>query len=179
MSVHIALLRSVNVTGHNKIAMADLRAWLTGQGLENVRTLLQTGNAVFETSGGSEADLERRLEAQAREQLGLDTAFFVRTPEEWQEAMQANPFAAEAERDPARTVVLALKEEAVPARVEALRAGIKGPERIETAGRALYAVYPDGQGRSKLTTALIERALETRCTARNWNTVLRIAEAVR
>lgn len=47
------------------------------------------------------------------------------------------------------------------------------------AGRTLYAVYPDGQGRSKLTTALIERTLQTRCTARNWNTVLKIAEAVR
>ena len=51
----------------------------------------------------------------------------------------------------------------------------RGPETVEVVGRELYAVYPDGQGNSKLTNALIESKLETRGTARNWNTALKLA----
>jgi uncharacterized protein (DUF1697 family) len=57
----------------------------------------------------------------------------------------------------------------------ALRATIRGPETVELDGRQLYAVYPAGQGTSKLTNALIESKLQTRGTARNWNTVLKLA----
>ncbi len=62
-----------------------------------------------------------------------------------------------------------------PADVEALRAAITGREVVEAVGAHAYLVYPDGIGRSRLTTALIERTLGTRGTGRNWNTVLKLA----
>jgi uncharacterized protein (DUF1697 family) len=87
-----------------------------------------------------------------------------------------NPFPAEAERDPAHLTVVFLKDAPKAKAVEALAAAIRGREVIQADGRHLYAYYPDGVGRSKLTHALIESKLGTRGTARNWNTVLKLAQ---
>lgn len=171
----IALLRAVNVSGSGKLAMADLRAFLEAMGLEDVRTLLQTGNAVFGGGSAAAAELEAGLEREARARLGLDTTFFIRGAAEWREMIAANPFPREAARDPTRTVALLLKDASEEAKLEDLRAAIGGRETVAAIGRTLYALYPDGQGRSKLTLTLIERKLGTRATARNWNTVLKIA----
>jgi uncharacterized protein (DUF1697 family) len=88
--------------------------------------------------------------------------------------IRQNPFRKEAELDPARLVVMLLKSPPRPEDVAALQEGISGAEIVRAKGRHLYAFYPDGQGRSRLTNAVIERKLG-RCTGRNWNTVLKLA----
>ncbi len=174
-NVHIALLRGVNVGGHRKVAMADLRSLLQALGFEDVRTLLQSGNAVFRSAGPSGVRLERLLEDEAKRRLGLDTAFLVRTAAEWDEAIARNPFPEAARRDPAHLLVMFLKAAPAGAAVRALRAAIAGREAVRAEGRHAYLVYPDGIGRSRLTIDVIERHLGTRGTARNWNTVLKLA----
>lgn len=171
----IALLRAVNVGGRNLIAMADLRAFLERLGLTNPATLLQSGNAVFGAGKRSPDALESLLEKEAARSLGLKVDFLVRTVDEWDAALAANPFANEARETPAKVAVMALKDAPGTDRVEALRAAIRGPERIAAEGRHLYIHYPDGQGRSTLTGALIEKTLSTRGTARNWNTAQKLA----
>jgi uncharacterized protein (DUF1697 family) len=84
-------------------------------------------------------------------------------------------FEAEAKSDPGHLVVMALKDAPAASAVKALQAAIKGREIVRAAGRHAYIVYPDGIGRSKLTNALIEKTLATRGTARNWNTVMKLA----
>jgi len=171
----IALLRAVNVTGYNAVTMVALRNFAADLGLKNVRTVLQSGNIVFEFSGRRSSDrLERQLEQEAARQLGIATDLFVRSRDEWNAMIDANPFQTEARDDPAHLVVMLLKHEATAAAEHAVRSAIKGSERIARGARLLYAVYPDGIGRSKLTNAVIERCLGTRGTARNWNTVLRL-----
>lgn len=172
--VHVALLRAVNLAAHNKVAMSDLRALLTGAGMREPQTLLQSGNAVFRTDVVT-SRLEPLLEAAAKKQLGLETDFFVRTAAEWKALISANPFPKAAADDPSHLIVMFLKERPVPAALSALRAAIKGREIVDTNGREAYIVYPDGVGRSKLTIALIERKLGTRSTGRNWNTVAKLA----
>ena len=107
--------------------------------------------------------------------FGLKTDFFVRSAGEWMELIRENPFAKDARDDPSHLLVLPLKNAPKAGAVEALRGAIKGRETIAAKGRQLYAVYPDGIGRSKLTIATIEKALGTRTTGRNWNTVLKLA----
>ncbi len=172
---HIALLRAVNLAGHNKVGMADLRQLLVGLGFDDAQTLLQSGNLVF--SGGSKtvASLEQTLEKAAARQLGLETDFFVRTAKEWQAIVDANPFPREAQDDPSHLVAVILKADVSAAGVTALQKAIVGREVVRAKGRCAYIVYPDGIGRSKLTSALIEKKLGTRGTARNWNTVLKLA----
>lgn len=174
MRTFIALLRGVNVGGQAKVAMSDLRGLLEDLGFGDVRTLLQSGNAVFSGDVRASAKLEVRLEEEAPGRFGLRPYFFVRTADEWADIVAKNPFADEARRDPALLVVMALKTKPDPTAVAALQAAVSGPELIRAHGRELYVTYPAGQGRSKLTNAVIEKKLATRGTARNWNTVLKL-----
>ncbi len=173
-TTHVALLRGINVGGRNAIAMADLRAFLQDLGLENPRTLLQSGNALF-GSRASPGRLEERLEAEAAKRLSLQVDFIVRSATEWSQVITDNPFRKEATADPSHLLLMCLKTAPSTASVEALQAAVSGRELIRAAGRQLYLVYPDGIGRSRLTGALIEKTLRTRGTARNWNTVLKLA----
>jgi uncharacterized protein (DUF1697 family) len=158
--------------------MASMRAWLEALGFAEVRTLLQTGNLVFRGGRRRGAALERYLEEEAAGRLSLTTDFMVRTPSEWAALIADNPFPKAAAATPARLHAFLLKR--APARpaiaaLEAAAAATGGPEEIHVHGATLYAFYPDGMGRSKLTGALIDRALGVRGTARNWNTVLKLA----
>lgn len=93
--------------------------------------------------------------------------------------MARNPFPEEAERDPGHLVVMILKGAPAAHEVKALQDAIRGRELVRADGRAAYVVYPDGIGRSRLTTALLEKKLGTRGTGRNWNTVLKLAALTR
>lgn len=178
MPLRIALLRGVNVGGHKAVKMAALRQCLTEVGCTEVQTLLQSGNVVFRSGRGAGVGLERWLEGVLEAQLGIRADIFVRTPEEWESVIEANPFRAEASRDPARLIAMCFKGKPASSAVDALRSGIAGPERIHAAGRELYIVYPNGMGQSRLTTSLIDSKLGLRGTARNWNTVLKLGALV-
>jgi uncharacterized protein (DUF1697 family) len=175
MAIHIALLRAVNVGGRS-LKMGDLVSFARDLGLENPRTLLQSGNLVFESAGGSDAALEKRLEAEAEARFGFQTDFMVRSTTEWAEMMTANPFRDEARDDPSHLLIMLLKTAPAAGAIETLRAAIRGPEVVELIGRNAHLVYPDGIGRSKLTIGVVEKALGVRGTGRNWNTVVKLAE---
>lgn len=176
MTVHVALLRGVNLGGRTQVAMSDLRDLLIELRFEQVHSLLNSGNLVFSGGRKTGAALERFLETEAEKRLGLRTDFHVRTADEWATIVAKNPFDAEAKRDPSHLVVMFLKKAPTAKAVETLRAAITGPEIIEAVGRQAYIVYPAGIGRSRLTNNLIDSKLGTRGTGRNWNTVLRLAE---
>jgi uncharacterized protein (DUF1697 family) len=174
LSSRIALLRAINLGGLNKVGMADLRELMTSLGLADVTTLLQSGNAVFRSDKDA-SSLEPLLERAAEKTFGSRIEFFVRTAAEWKAMIAANPFPSEAKVDPGHLLAVTLKSAPTAAKVTALQQAIKGREVVRAKGRCAYIVYPDGVGRSKLTSALIEKTLGTRGTARNWNTVLKLA----
>ena len=173
MASHIGLLRAINLAGLNRVSMTELRALMTALGLADAQTLLQSGNVVFR-SEASPDQLERQLEKAAAKRLGVQTDFFVRTAKEWRAIIEGNPFPKEAKADPGHLLAVVLKGDADAAKVVALQNAIKGREVVRAKGRCLYVVYPDGVGRSRLTSAMIEKMLGTRGTARNWNTVLKL-----
>jgi uncharacterized protein (DUF1697 family) len=175
MATFIGLLRAINVAGHNKVAMADLRALMEKLGLQDPRTLLQSGNLVFGDGARTSAQLETLLEREAKKGLGLDTPFMVRSAREWKAMVAANPFPEEAKRDPGHLVLVCLKDAPGAQQVAALEQAIVGREVVAVRGRQAYVVYRDGIGRSRLTGALIDRKLGTSGTGRNWNTVLKLA----
>jgi uncharacterized protein (DUF1697 family) len=174
LTTHIALLRGINVGGHRSVGMTDLRNFLAQLGFDDVRSLLQSGNLVFNSRARTGAELERFLEAESMKRFALEIDFFVRAPEEWKSIIRQNPFRKEAELDPAHLVVMLLKSPPRAEDVAALQEDVSGPELVRAKGRQLYAFYPKGIGRSRLTNAVIERRLG-RCTGRNWNTVLKLA----
>lgn len=174
MTIHIGLLRAINLPGHNKVNMADLRGLLAELGLEDGKSLLQSGNLVFRSDAGTSTQLERLLEDAAQKRLGLETDFFVRTAADWKAVIAGNPFPEEAQRDPSHLLVMFLKKAPDREHTTSLQRAIKGREVVRIKDRQAYIVYSDGIGRSRLTTAVIEKSLGTRGTGRNWNTVLKL-----
>jgi uncharacterized protein (DUF1697 family) len=174
MTTYIALLRAINLAGRNMVSMAALRDMLATMGFADCQSLLQSGNVVFKSRARASTQIERQLEAELRRTLDVDTDFMVRTADEWSDLVASNPFPKEAARDPGRLIVMILKDAPAPASVKALQASIKGREVVRAVGRQAYIVFPDGQGRSRLTTPIIEKHLGTRGTGRNWNTVLKL-----
>jgi uncharacterized protein (DUF1697 family) len=174
MSLHVALFRGVNVGGHQLVAMADLRERFARLGLGGARTLLQSGNVVFESEGRTAAELEALLDREAARGLGLTTTCHVRTAREWRSVIADNPFPAAAREDPGRLIALFVRRAPAPGALRALRAAIVDREEVRAVGRQLYLTYPDGIGRSRLTPAIIDAKLGERGTARNWNTVLKV-----
>lgn len=177
MTAFVALLRAVNVGGTGKIAMADLRALGEGLGFAAVATILQSGNLVFSAEGTAEA-LARSLGAAIEAAHGLRPDVAVRTARELDAAIGCNPFVAEAEADPAHVLVGFSASVPSPEAGRQVAAVKVARERLVLAGRELYAWYPDGIGRSKVTSALLEKALGTPLTMRNWTTVRKIAAAL-
>jgi uncharacterized protein (DUF1697 family) len=174
MSAYIALLRGINVGGHNSVPMSKLRDLFADLGFSGAKTLLQSGNVVFDGDGRTGKALEELLEKETAKRLGVSADYLVRSAAELAKIIAANPFHKEANADPSHLLVVFLKTAATPAGVKALQASIKGPEVIHARGKHLYIVYPAGIGRSKLTGALIEQKLASRGTARNWNTIQRL-----
>jgi uncharacterized protein (DUF1697 family) len=176
--MHVALLRGINVGGRNLVAMSDLRDLFGSLELAGAQSLLQSGNLVFWSDGRKAAELEQLLESETKKRLDVSVDYFVRSAKEWAAIVAGNPFPKEAQRDPGHLVVMFLKKAPTATAVKALHAANKGPEIVRALGRQLYIVYPIGIGRSKLTGTLIERTLDTRGTARNWNTVLKLAATI-
>jgi uncharacterized protein (DUF1697 family) len=177
MTRYVALLRAVNVGGR-KVTMKELREMAEGLGYENVRTLLASGNLTFETKKAPAAKLEATLEAAIEKTFGLFSDVMVRDPAEWRAIIAANPFPKKAKADPAHLVVAVGKSapdaKALAAWLETFRAKYDKGEQLKAIGRDLFIDYGDSTGLSKL---VIPKKLFTG-TARNWNTVLKIAEAL-
>ena len=170
-----ALLRAINAG--IALPMADLRAFLADQGLADVRTLLASGNAVFACGEDDGRALAARLRAAARDALGVDTAWFLRSHDELAAVVAANPFPDAAAAHPNHLFVHFHDNPVdpdVPGRVSAI---YDGPERLAVVGRELFVDYPAGAGTSKLPQAMRKARVPSDGTARNWNTVLKLVAA--
>ncbi len=172
---YIALLRAVNVGGHNLLNMDRLRAVVTRLGFTDVQSILQSGNVVFHGENLSTLQIGTMLEDALRTQAGLQTDLFVYTPSQWNALVEGNPFPAEAKQDPAHMVVMFLKTIPDRAFVSQLRSQISGSEMIRAKGNLVCIVYPRTIGPSRLTSSLIEKMFQTRATGRNWNTILKLS----
>ena len=174
MTTYVGLLRGINVGGNKMVAMAELREMVTALGFTDVKTLLQSGNVVFRGPAKATAKLESQLEAALEKRFGMNVDFHVRTADEWRAVIDANPFPAEAKKDPSHLLVTCFKAPLDKANVKAVQAAITGPETLHADGRHLYMVFPDGIGKSK-APVIVGRTLRAYGTARNWNTVLKLA----
>ena len=171
----MALLRAVNVSGQNKVAMADLRAHLSRAGYQDVVTYVQSGNVVFKAPAPPEAKLVADLERQIRKAFGLAVTVLVRTTEQLRTTRAADPFVKRgAETSALYVTVLATKPTA--AQVKELASKNVGPDQAIVRGREVYLHCPGGYGRTKLNNSFFERQLGTKATTRNWNTVTKLLE---
>lgn len=165
MTRQIALLRGVNVGGRNKLPMKLFAGALEALGCENVKTYIQSGNAVFD-GAASPGDIAAAIKKAA----GFAPPVFLTTATAFRKTARANPFARQAAAS-GKSVHLFLLDAAPKAdAVEALGALRRPREDFAVAGKALYLLSPEGVAESKIAEK-IDRVLGVTTTARNWNTV--------
>jgi uncharacterized protein (DUF1697 family) len=175
MRSYAALLRAVNVSGQNKLAMADLRAHLARAGYQDVTTYLQSGNVVFKAAAASEPKLVGDLERELQRAFGLTVTVLVRTKDQLRDVRAASPFVKRG-TDPRSLYVTFLAGKPTAAQVTELEAKTMGPDEAVVRGREVHLCCPGGYGRTKLTNSFFERQLGTKATTRNWKTVTQLLE---
>jgi uncharacterized protein (DUF1697 family) len=175
VSTYVALLRAINVTGRNKIAMADLRGLFEDLGYADVTTYLQSGNVVFGTRSARTGALADAIEHRIDSALGLEVAVLVRTPAELEEIAADNPY-LRARVDPTSLHVVFLEDRATAAAFADIDVASYAPDACALHGREVYVSCPAGYGRTKLNNAFFERRLGTRATTRNWKTLTSLVE---
>ena len=176
MPIYIALLRGINVGGHKKVPMNQLRVMFEGLGFKQVRTYIQSGNVIFEAIKSSPADLSLQIEKKILAEFGFPSSVITRAREEMGKAIQNNPFVKESRLDPAKVYVAFLSHAPKAEAVKKLEALASKSEQLRHSGREIYLYYRDGMGRAKLTGSVLEKALAVIATARNWNTVNKLYE---
>lgn len=165
MSVHVALLRAINVGGTGMLAMADLRAICEALGFSDVKTYIQSGNVLFR-SGLPAPDAAAKLDAALGERLGKAPGVMIRDGQQLQVIADASPF------PDARSNLLHVVFLPSAAPTDALgKLVAPDGEEVHVAGHEIYVHYPNGSGRSKLKLPALKAG-----TARNLNTVRKLAE---
>lgn len=171
MPRQVALLRGINLGSNRRVSMGDLRKVLEDNGYEDVRTHLQSGNVVL-SSSVSGARLERALERQLADGLGIEVEVLVRSRKQLADVVARDPLGNVA-KNPSRYMVSFLRSKPPAKVVRELTAEDVAPEQFVIEGREVYAWHPGGIQRSKLNK-LLARLLGVTATARNWNTVTRL-----
>lgn len=177
MRTHVALLRGINLGGHNRVAMGPLRELVSSLGYGDVATYVQSGNVVF-TAAGDPAAIADRLEAEIAPRLGVACGVVVLERGELAAVVEANPFRHEADDRKVHAVFRRCRpgaEELDAIAAAEQRARDKGSrDEATVVNKTLYLWTPDGFGRSELATQLLR--LRATGTARNWRTVGKLRE---
>ncbi len=172
---YVALLRGVNVGGNNKVPKGPLEELCAAIGWTEVRTHLQTGNIVFSASGDADT-LEKRLEQAIHERFGFPITVVIRDAARFKTYVAQVPFAAQTVADPSHVLLYFTK---LPPRADAAKvitSLARAEEAVVAAGGVLWIYFPNGIGSSKLSPAVIDRAVGSTATGRNWNTVSKIQQ---
>jgi len=177
MASHIALLHSVTIGEGRRLVMAGWRAMMAAVGLENPRTWVATGNALFDSEEVSITQLEQRLEAAFARSFGRQVDTIVKTAAQWTRLVAANPFPDEAERDGTRLAVRVMRDPLDRAALKGLLPYATQSERLAITHGDLWVHFDQDPTRSRLANALTTKRLGAG-TIRNWNTVRRLGEMI-
>lgn len=174
MTTFVSLFRGINVGGHQSVRMDELKELHASLGLQEVETYIQSGNVVFTSDDADVTQLRRKIEEGFAQKFGFQVNVMVRTADEFNAMIENNPFQNQPMKESKWVVVMFLATHPVSTALEDIQKTYTGPEELYIVGQEAYIYYPDGIGRSKLSNTFLEKKLQTRGTARNWNTVLRL-----
>lgn len=174
-STYIALLRGINVGGKNKLPMKDLASLFTHAGCNDVRTYIQSGNVIFHAPSRVAQQLPVQIAQQIEKRFGFKIPVVLRTTEQLASVIHNNPFLpAGVPQEQLHVYFLADLPQA--SHIAQLDPNRSTPDVYLLRGQEIYLQLPNGMARTKLTNAYFDAKLSTICTARNWNTVLKLYE---
>lgn len=170
MRTCIALFRGINVVGKNPLPMRGLVGILERMGCKDVRTYIQSGNAVFRTGKRQTGKFAEAIGSRIYKEHGFKPKVLLLSVAQLKTAIEKNPFST---ADGQALHFMFLESSPKKPDLAALVA-VKSPsEKFKLENKVFYLYAPDGVGRSKLV-AKVERALGVPVTGRNWNTVSKL-----
>lgn len=173
MNRFIVLLRGVMPSGKNRVPMTRLREVLIDAGLQNVRTYIQSGNAVVDTDLPPR-ELAATVRAAIQREIGPDLPIIVRDHAQVQGVLDGNPFADG--HDPSRVFVAFLEKEPSIEKVRELSTHDLGEEKMSLSEGTAYMYIPGQYGKGALSNSRIEKMLGVSATTRNLNTLRRLLD---
>lgn len=171
MSTYIALLKGINVGGHKKVPMAELRELLSQSGFENVRTYIQSGNVILQSSEKSNLKIEKTVKEAITNYFGFEVSVLVKTRQDLQRIFNNSPF-SEDEKKASYFIMLHNTPDKELVKIASEK--IYESEAYQIIEDCIYYYSANGFGQSKFDAKFFERKLNTFATARNYNTMLKL-----
>lgn len=176
MTKHLALLRGINVSGHNMIKMDDLKALLERMGFQNVVTYIQSGNVFFDCEEENGVSVGFKIKQEIFKEWGYEVPVMVLAKEDLVEALSNNPYLKEKEADTAKIYFAFLNKELNESAIHDLKMSQVKPDEATIDKNRLYLKYINGAGKTRLDNKYIEKKLNVISTMRNFNTVSKLLE---
>lgn len=171
MQTYIALLRGINVGGHKKVPMAELREILTTTKLENVKTYIQSGNIIFQSSESNTYKLEHTIKKSILAHFGFEIPILVKTREELNSIFEACPFSEEKKMNSYFTLLSAMPDKDLV--VEASKKIYLNEEYL-ISNNCIYFYSEKGYGNAKFNLSFFEKKLKISATSRNYKTMVKL-----
>lgn len=171
MNTYIALLRGINVGGHKKVPMADLRSLLSKSGLEKVQTYIQSGNVVFQSSSNDIKELEASIRKSILDHFGFEVPVLVRTRKHLKTIFNDCPFSEENKINSYFTMLSQVPDKALV--LEASQKTYPDEEYV-ILNDCIYFFCANGYGRAKFSLNFFERKLKVNATSRNYKTMVKL-----
>jgi uncharacterized protein (DUF1697 family) len=171
MNTYIALLRGINVGGHRKVPMADLRQLLTNAGLENVQTYIQSGNVIFQSSDLNAEDIKENIQKAIAALFGFDVPVLIKTRVDLKTIFDNCPFPEDRKTNSYFTMLSTKPKDEL---VKLASKKTYPDEEYIILNDCIYFYAEKGYGRAKFNLKLFERKLNVIATARNYKTMLKL-----
>ena len=179
MATYISMLRGINVGGHKRIKMDQLRESFEALSFEQVQTYIQSGNVVFKTRELSPVALSKRIEERILHDFGFSVSVVSRTADDMGEAIRNNPFPKQPRIDQEKLHVTFLSEAPAPLARKRLLDLAALPDQSHCFGKEIYLYLPNGVSGSSLMKTPLDGVLLVVATTRNWKTVNQLYEMCR
>ena len=177
MNTFIALLRGINVSGHNKIKMVDLKLLFINIGFYNVDIYIQSGNVIFKSEELNTLKIEKTIITAIEKQFKYSIKVLVLTNTELTTIFNSNPFLDRESIDISKLCATLLNSNPnLDSLHEVIQLGLKNNDELSHLNKTIYLHCPNGFGKTKLTNNLFERKFKVDATTRNWKTITKLIE---
>lgn len=176
MITHLALLRGINVSGHNMIKMDALKTTLEALGFTNVRTYIQTGNVFVDTEEESNSKVAFMIKQEIFKAFGHEVPVIVIAKNDLEECLKNNPYLKTKDVDTKKLYVAFVSNTLKTESIHELKMSQVKPDEASIDGNKIFIKYAVGAGKTRLDQKYIEKKLNLTATIRNWNTVQQLLE---
>ena len=171
MKTYIALLKGINVGGHRKVPMAELRELLTKSGFKNVKTYIQSGNVIFKSSENNNQNIEKNIQKAIITYFGFEVSVLVKTRDNLKHIFDACPFSEEKKKTSHFTMLHDIPNDNL---VKTASEKVYEGEEYYIIKDCIYFYCEKGYGKAKFNMNFFERKLKTIGTSRNFNTMVKL-----